>query len=114
IPYAERKAGTTVNLEVAEGLARVAVSLHVRSLLHQLENADTADGIITMLSSPEQRMLEKIREKGPILFRDLVRTYARQRKRDHEPALRQLLESGQVRLTDDGLLAAADRTEETA
>ncbi len=56
--------------------------------------------------TPDARMLEKLRRRGPMQFRDLLRMYSTQRKRIHQPVLDRLMEDDLVFLNADGLLEA--------
>ena len=93
----------------AEYVARRVAAAHVRTY------AAAHGATIAMLrddDNPEARMLEKLRRRGPMQFRDLLRMYSRQVKRIHQPVLDRLMESGRVFLNDEGLLEADAETEE--
>jgi len=68
-------------------------------------------GVLTTKSRQPQlelqaaKMLDRIRERGPITPRDLYRTYDCQRKELHQPVLERLINTGQVRCVD-GLVEA--------
>jgi len=59
-------------------------------------------------------MLQKIRDKGPVSQRDLFRTYAVQNQTALGPALKDLLQSGEVAKDADGRLRVRENKEMTA
>jgi hypothetical protein len=59
-------------------------------------------------------MLQKIRDKGPVSQRDLFRTYAVQNQTALGPALKDLLQSGDVAKDADGRLRVRENKEMTA
>lgn len=58
------------------------------------------------LDQDEARMYRKLVTKGPMDFRQLLRSYASQRSEIHRPVMEQLLTKGKIVLNSDGLLEA--------
>jgi len=86
--------------QAAEALARGAVRHHVQTLsANPIANARQE-------ASADDRMMGKLVARGPMTFRDLLRTYSCQRREEHKQTLERLLEDGKVRLNEAGLLEA--------
>ena len=63
---------------------------------------------------PAERMLGKLRDKGPCMFRDLIRSYSGGRKGSLEPVLQKIVDEGKVKLDDDGLIRLVENDKKSA
>lgn len=54
----------------------------------------------------EVAIVQRISERGPLTFRELVRSFSRQKKALYEPAVKRLVAEGVILRDDEGLLSA--------